>query len=352
MKNNKIKVLVIDDSMVVRKLVSDIINKEADMEVIGTAKDPYEGRDKIVYLNPDILILDIELPRMDGLTFLEKLMRSKPMPVIIFSSLAKERSKYEYTAYDLGAIGVIEKPVNKNTALEIYEKMFSLIRSGSKLTQVQLRTLNRRKFQKKSTQKDLLNDIVLSKPVVAIGASTGGTHAIRKIITRLPSKFPPIIMAQHMPENFTTQFANQLSKSSKLTVIEATGGEQLINGHVYLAPGGQHMEVEKKGALYFTKVFDGPLVHHQKPAVDVLFNSVAKVFKNESIGIILTGMGVDGAEGLLNMRKIGAFTIAQDEKSCVVFGMPKEAIKLNAVDKILDINNIPSFLIKYLEVLQ
>ncbi len=345
--NKKIKVLIIDDSIVVRKTVSEMINNEPDMEVIATAKDPYEGRDKIVYQNPDVLILDIEMPKMDGLTFLGKLMKSKPMPVIIFSSLAKDRSKYEYTAYDLGAVGVIEKPLNKNKAEEIYDRMFNLIRTSSNLTAIQLRNLERRGLKKRNT--GIFHNISLSKPIIAIGASTGGTHAIRKIISRLPGKMPPIVMTQHMPKNFTTQFAANLNNSSQLTVLEAKGDEQLKNGIVYLAPGGMHMEIEKKGAFYFTKLVDGPLIHHQKPAVEKLFNSVASVAKKDAIGIILTGMGVDGAAGLLNMKKSGAFTIAQDEKSCVVFGMPKEAIKINAAKKILDINEIPDFLINYLE---
>ncbi|HOO31700.1 MAG TPA: chemotaxis response regulator protein-glutamate methylesterase [Thermotogota bacterium] len=349
MKNKKIKIIIIDDSVVVRKTVSDIINREPDMEVIATAKDPYEGRDKIVYLNPDVLILDIEMPKMDGLTFLGKLMKSKPMPVIIFSSLAKDRSKYEYTAFDLGAVGVIEKPLNKESASDIYEEMFDLIRTSSGLTQIQLRALERRIIQKNVTIKELSKNFLLTKPVIAIGASTGGTHAIRKIISRLPEKMPPIVMTQHMPKNFTTQFASNLNSCSQLTVLEAQGGEQLKNGIVYLSPGGMHMQIEKKGAFYYTKIVDGPLVHHQKPAVEVLFNSIAEVMKKDAVGILLTGMGVDGAEGLLNMRRNGAFTIAQNEQSCVVFGMPKEAIKLEAADRILDINEIPDFLVKYLE---
>lgn len=348
MKNKKIQVLIIDDSRLIRRAVIEMLNAERDIEIVGEASDPYEGRDKIVYLNPDVVILDIEMPRMDGLTFLEKLMKSKPMPVIIFSSLAKERSKYEYRAYDLGAVGVVSKPSQKGKLLELKEKITDLIRTASTLNATQLRLLKNRRIRAVQPS-DKPKDLLMPKPIIAIGASTGGTHAIRKIMARLPGKFPPVVMVQHMPENFTTQFAARLNDISRLNVLEAKGGEQLINGTAYLAPGGKHMEIQKKGAFFYTRVFDGPLMYHQKPAVEILFNSVAKYAKSDSVGIILTGMGADGAKGLLNMKNNGAFTIAQDEKSSIVFGMPKEAIKLQAAQKILDLKEIPNFLFRYLE---
>ncbi len=344
----KIKVLLIDDSQVIRKAVTDMLSTERDIEVIGEAKDPYEGRDKIVYLNPDVIILDIEMPRMDGLTFLEKLMKSKPMPVIIFSSLAKERSSYEYKAYDLGAVGVVAKPVDRYKIAEIKDSIIDLIKTGAQLNPTQLRLLKNRRLNGINTLVTP-KDFPLSKPIIAIGASTGGTHAIRKIIEKLPKQFPPTVMVQHMPENFTTQFAARLNDISKVRVLEAQGSEQLVNGTVYLAPGGSHMEIVKKGAFYYTRVFDGPLVHHQKPAVEILFNSVAEQARRDAIGIILTGMGADGAQGLLNMKNRGAYTIAQDEKSSIVFGMPKEAIKLQAAKKVLSLQDIPAFLFRYLE---
>src|SRR6056297_1418219 len=348
MMKKKISVLIIDDSKLIRKAVSEMLNSQRNIEIIGEAGDPYEGRDKIVYLNPDVVILDIEMPRMDGLTFLEKLMKSKPMPVIIFSSLAKERSKYEYKAYDLGAVGVVAKPSQKEKLPELKEKITDLIRTAARLNATQLRLLKNRRIRAVQPS-DHPKDLLMSKPIVAIGASTGGTHAIRKIMARLPGKFPPVVMVQHMPENFTTQFASRLNEISKLTVLEAKGGEQLINGTVYLAPGGKHMEIQKKGFFFYTRVFDGPLVHHQKPAVEILFDSVAKNAKNDAVGVILTGMGADGAKGLLSMKNNGAYTIAQDEKSSIVFGMPKEAIKLQAAQKILDLKEIPNFLFRYLE---
>jgi len=344
----KIQVLIIDDSKLIRRAVIEMLHSEKDIEIIGEASDPYEGRDQIVYLNPDVIILDIEMPRMDGLTFLEKLMKSKPMPVIIFSSLAKERSKYEYKAYDLGAVGVISKPSQKEKIPELKEKIIDLIRTASSLNASQLRLLKNRRIRAVQPS-DKPKDLLMSKPIIAIGASTGGTHAIRKIMAKLPGKFPPVVMVQHMPENFTTQFAARLNEISHLNVLEAKGGEQLINGTAYLAPGGKHMEIQKKGAFFYTRVFDGPLVHHQKPAVEILFDSVARYAKNDAVGIILTGMGADGAKGLLNMKNNGAFTIAQDEKSSIVFGMPKEAIKLQAVHKILVLKEIPNFLFRYLE---
>ncbi len=348
MIKKKIQVLLIDDSKLIRRAVIEMLNSERDIEIIGEASDPYEGRDQIVYLNPDVIILDIEMPRMDGLTFLEKLMKSKPMPVIIFSSLAKERSKYEYKAFDLGAVGVVSKPSQREKLPELKEKITDLIRTASRLNATQLRLLKNRRIRAVQPS-DNPKDLLMVKPIIAIGASTGGTHAIRKIMARLPEKFPPVVMVQHMPENFTTQFAARLNEISRLNVLEAKGGEQLINGTAYLAPGGKHMEIQKKGAFYYTRVFDGPLVHHQKPAVEILFDSVAKYAKSDAVGIILTGMGADGAKGLLNMKNNGAYTIAQDEKSSIVFGMPKEAIKLQAAQKILDLKEIPNFLFRYLE---
>ena len=348
MIKKKIQVLLIDDSKLIRRAVIEMLNSERDIEIIGEASDPYEGRDQIVYLNPDVIILDIEMPRMDGLTFLEKLMKSKPMPVIIFSSLAKERSKYEYKAFDLGAVGVVSKPSQREKLPELKEKITDLIRTASRLNATQLRLLKNRRIRAVQPS-DNPKDLLMVKPIIAIGASTGGTHAIRKIMARLPEKFPPVVMVQHMPENFTTQFAARLNEISRLNVLEAKGGEQLINGTAYLAPGGKHMEIQKKGAFYYTRVFDGPLVHHQKPAVEILFDSVAKYAKSDAVGIILTGMGADGAKGLLNMKNNGADTIAQDEKSSIVFGMPKEAIKLQAAQKILDLKEIPNFLFRYLE---
>ena len=348
MMEKKIKVLIIDDSKLIRRAVTEMLHSEPDIEIIGEAADAYEGRDKIVYLNPDVVILDIEMPRMDGLTFLEKLMKSKPMPVIIFSSLAKGRSKYEYKAYDLGAVGVVAKPAQQTNLAEIKDTIADLIRTSSRLSATQLRLLKNRRITAVQTPENP-KDYLMSKPIIAIGASTGGTHAIRKIMAKLPEKFPPIVMVQHMPENFTTQFAARLNEISRLHVVEAQGGEQLVNGTAFLAPGGKHLEVIKKGAFYYTRVFDGPLVHHQKPAVEILFDSVAKYAKNDAVGIILTGMGADGAKGLLNMKNNGAHTIAQDEKSSIVFGMPKEAIKLQAAHKILDLKEIPAFLFRYLE---
>jgi len=344
----KISVLLIDDSKLIRRAVIEMLKTERDIAVVGEANDPYEGRDQIVYLNPDVVILDIEMPRMDGLTFLEKLMKSKPMPVIIFSSLAKERSKVEYKAYDLGAVGVVAKPLQQSKLPEIKDKLKDLIRTASRLNATQLRMLKNRRIRAVQPA-EKPKDFIISKPIIAVGASTGGTHAIRKLLARLPEKFPPVVMVQHMPENFTTQFAARLNEISRLNIYEAKGGEQLVNGTAYLAPGGRHMEIIKKGAFFYTRVFDGPLVHHQKPAVEILFDSVARYAKKDAIGVILTGMGADGAKGLLNMKNNGAFTIAQDEKSSIVFGMPKEAIKLQAVHKILDLKEIPNFLFRYLE---
>jgi len=338
MLEKKIKVLVVDDSAVVRKVFKEELSRDKEIEVIGTAPDPYVARDKIVKLKPDVVTLDIEMPRMDGLTFLKKLMRHYPLPVIIVSSLTKKGGKLAMDALSLGAIEVISKP---SSAYSVGEMSVQLI---DKIKAVAGIDVQRRK-------KTELDEDILTKPmpralakttnkIIAIGASTGGTEALKVVLTGMPPNAPGLAVVQHMPANFTTSFAQRLNELSAITVKEAADGDSLVNGVALIAPGNYHMLLKRSGARYYVQVKTGPLVHHQRPAVDVLFHSVATYAGGNAVGVILTGMGSDGALGLLKMKEAGARTVAQDEKTCVVFGMPKEAIKLGGVDKVVPLENI------------
>ncbi len=338
MLEKKIKVLVVDDSAVVRKVFKEELSRDREIEVIGTAPDPYIARDKIVKLKPDVVTLDIEMPRMDGLTFLKKLMRHYPLPVIIVSSLTKKGGKLAMDALSLGAIEVISKP---SSAYSVGEMSVQLI---DKIKAVAGIDVQRRK-------KTELDEDILAKPmpkalakttnkIIAIGASTGGTEALKVVLTGMPPNAPGLAVVQHMPANFTTSFAQRLNELSAITVKEAADGDSLVNGVALIAPGNYHMLLKRSGARYYVQVKTGPLVHHQRPAVDVLFHSVATYAGGNAVGVILTGMGSDGALGLLKMKEAGARTVAQDEKTCVVFGMPKEAIKLGGVDKVVPLENI------------
>ena len=338
MLEKKIKVLVVDDSAVVRKVFKEELSRDKEIEVIGTAPDPYIARDKIVKLKPDVVTLDIEMPRMDGLTFLKKLMRHYPLPVIIVSSLTKKGGKLAMDALSLGAIEVISKP---SSAYSVGEMSVQLI---DKIKAVAGINVQRRK-------KTELDEDILAKPmpkalakttnkIIAIGASTGGTEALKVVLTGMPPNAPGLAVVQHMPAHFTTSFAQRLNELSAITVKEAADGDSLVNGVALIAPGNYHMLLKRSGARYYVQVKTGPLVHHQRPAVDVLFHSVATYAGGNAVGVILTGMGSDGALGLLKMKEAGARTVAQDEKTCVVFGMPKEAIKLGGVDKVVPLENI------------
>ena len=337
MKKN-IKVLVVDDSAVVRKVFKEAISREKDMEVVGTAPDPYVARDKIVKLKPDVITLDIEMPRMDGITFLKKLMKHYPLPVIIVSSLTRNSGKLVMEALSLGALEVISKPSSAYSVGEMSVQLIDKIRAVARLkvTPVEERPC-KKNVQTKITSKPLSET---TNKIIAIGASTGGTEALKTVLTRMPPNAPGTLVVQHMPANFTTSFAARLDELSAMTIKEAKDGDSLINGVALLAPGNYHMLLKRSGANYYVRVKKGPLVHHQRPAVDVLFHSVADYAGSNAIGVILTGMGSDGARGLLKMKEAGAQTVAQDEKSCIVFGMPKEAIKLGAADKVVPLNSV------------
>lgn len=339
----KIKVLIIDDSAVVRKILAEELAKHSDIEVVGVAPDPFVARDKIITLKPDVLTLDIEMPRMDGLTFLRKLMRYYPLPTIIVSSLTPRGGKLTLEALDIGAVDVVAKPGAAYTVGDMSIHLVEKIRAASRIR------LSRKESQDIAVNEEFEPIKALaqtSHKVIAIGASTGGTEALKQVLIKMPPNSPGIIIVQHMPANFTTAFASRLNSLCQITVKEAVDNDSVMTGTALVAPGNYHMILRRSGARYYVEIKTGPMVHHQRPAVDVLFKSTAKFAGSNSIGVILTGMGSDGAEGLLEMKKMGAATIAQDEKTCVVFGMPKEAIKLNAVDYVLPIDQITAQIVR------
>ncbi len=331
----KIKVLIVDDSAVVRKIFSEELSKYADIEVVGTAPDPFVARDKIAALNPDVITLDIEMPRMDGLTFLRKLMKYYPLPTIIVSSLTPKGGKLTLEAMEIGAVDVIAKPGSSYTVGNMSVQLVEKIRAAA------LARVIRKDAEAPETENVPLKALAqTSHKVIAIGASTGGTEALKQVLTRLPANSPGILVVQHMPANFTAAFADRLNTLCQMTVREARDNDSVVPGLALIAPGNFHMVLRRSGARYYVEVKTGPMVHHQRPAVDILFKSTAKYAGANAIGVILTGMGADGAEGLLDMKRAGAGTIAQDERSCVVFGMPKEAIKMGAADRVLPLDHI------------
>ena len=334
-----IKVLIVDDSAVVRKVFSNELSRERGIKIIGTAPDPYVARDKIVKLKPDVITLDIEMPRMDGITFLKKLMKYYPLPVIIVSSLTPKGGKMALEALAKGALEVISKPSAAYSVGDMSVQLADKIRAVARVNvKERIKSVNKSDTVKPVTLSRAL--IASTNKIIAIGASTGGTEAIKTVLTGMPPNSPGIVIVQHMPANFTTSFAERLDSLSQITVKEAHDGDSISNGQALLAPGNFHMLLKRSGARYYVQVKNGPLVHHQRPAADVLFRSVANYAGANAVGIILTGMGSDGAAGLSEMKKAGARTVAQDEKSCVVFGMPKEAIKLGAADKVVSLGNV------------
>lgn len=354
MENKKIRVLIVDDSAVVRKTLSDILNADSGIEVIGSASDPYIAVAKIKQTVPDVITLDVEMPRMDGITFLQKIMSQHPIPVIMISSLTGERSETALKALEYGAVDIIQKP--KMGAKQFIEESKVLI-----IDAIKAAALSKVRHPRllKPIQPKLSADAVLAKPsskamiqttekIVVVGASTGGTEALRVFLEAMPTDSPGIVVVQHMPEHFTRSFALRLNELCAMTVKEAEDGDSVIRGHVLIAPGNKHTLLKRSGARYYVEVKNGPLVSRHRPSVDVLFRSAARYAGKNAIGIIMTGMGDDGASGMKEMHDAGAKTIAQDESSCVVFGMPKEAIKLNAVDRIISLNMIPASVLEML----
>lgn len=348
---NKIKVLIVDDSAVVRQTLQSILSSDPEIEVIGTASDPFFAAKKIAQEVPDVITLDVEMPRMDGLTFLKKIMSQHPIPVVIISSLTAKGTETALRAIEFGAIDIIAKPL-MDTKLFIEESKIRLCDAvkAAAMAKIKRRSVPQNDFtvQPKYSADAILPKFVPSESsmikttelVVAVGASTGGTDALRVFLEAVPLDSPGIVIVQHMPENFTKSFANRLNELCNITVKEAENGDTVIRGRALIAPGNHHMLLKRSGAKYYVEIKDGPLVNRHRPSVDVLFRSTARYAGKNAIGIIMTGMGDDGARGLLEMKEVGARTIAQDEKSCVVFGMPNEAIKVGAVEKILPLDQI------------
>ena len=339
----KTRVLIVDDSAIVRKVFSEELSRFSDIEIVGTAPDPFVARDKIVRLQPDVITLDIEMPRMDGLTFLKKLMKYYPLPVIIVSSLTPKGGALTLEAMDSGAVEVIAKPGGAYTVGDMSVQLADKIRAASRVKIIRKASDKEAVLKKSEPIKALAKT---SNKVIAIGASTGGTEALKTVLTRMPPNSPGILVVQHMPAAFTTAFAERLNGLCQITVKEARNSDSVNPGTALIAPGNYHMILRRSGAMYYVEVKDGPMVHHQRPSVDVLFKSTAKSAGPNSIGVILTGMGSDGAEGLLEMKQGGAKTIAQDERSCIVFGMPKEAIELGAADKVVPLDQVAEKIVR------
>lgn len=334
---NPIKVLCVDDSALIRDLLSEIINEQPDMEVVAVAPDPIVARDLIKRHNPDVLTLDVEMPRMDGLDFLERLMRLRPMPVLMVSSLTQAGSEITLRALELGALDFVAKPSLgiRSGMMEYANDIAEKIRAAAKSRPRQAR--------KKETPapRRLTAPLSTSEKLIIIGASTGGTEAIRAVLEPLPANSPAILITQHMPGGFTRSFAERLDRLCSITVKEATDGERVLPGHAYIAPGDHHLKLARSGANYVARLDDGPPVNRHRPSVDVLFHSAATQAGRNAIGVLLTGMGKDGAAGLVEMRQAGSPTIAQDEASCVVFGMPREAIALGGAQEVVSLEEIP-----------
>jgi two-component system chemotaxis response regulator CheB len=334
----KIKVLCVDDSALIRSLMTEIINSQPDMTVVATASDPLVARDLVKQHNPDVMTLDVEMPRMDGLEFLEKLMRLRPMPVVMVSSLTERGSEAALRALELGAIDFVTKPrLGIRDGLLSYTDLIAgkiRIAAAAKLLPAKRATSGVSLTQVMDAPM-LRSPLLSTEKLIIIGASTGGTEAIREILQPLPPDSPGILIAQHMPAGFTHSFAQRLNGLCRIVVSEAVHGERILPGHAYIAPGGFHLSLTRSGANYVAQVDQEPPVNRHRPSVDVLFDSAAKHAGKNAIGVILTGMGRDGAEGLLRMRQAGAHTLAQDEASCVVFGMPREAIAMGAANEVV-----------------
>lgn len=345
---SKIRVLIVDDSASVRQTMADVLSQDEDIEVLGTAADPFAAARIIQQAVPDVITLDIEMPRMDGITFLRKIMAQHPIPVVMCSSLAEEGSQTLMQALEAGAVEVILKPRvgSRQFLIESSMRICDTVKAAASAR------LERRRPLGKSPERKLSADVIMPPPagramarttekVVCIGASTGGTEALREVLEELPVDSPGIVIVQHMPESFTAAFARRLDGLCAVEVKEAEDGDAVLRGRVLIAPGNRHMLLTRNGARYRVVLRDGPLVTRHRPSVDVLFRSAAQYAGPNAVGVIMTGMGDDGANGLLEMRNAGAQTFAQDEATCVVFGMPKEAIERGAVERVLPLDQIP-----------
>jgi len=338
----KIQVFIVDDSAVVRQVLQTVLTQDPDIAVLATAHDPIFAWHRMQRQWPDVVILDIEMPRMDGVTFLRKIMAEHPLPVIICSSLAESGAQITLDALSAGAVQVIQKP-HSGLRDFLQKDAPEIIHAVKAAARANLRNIRPAPASTFACATTVVPDVLLQKStekVIAIGTSTGGTQALEVLFRALPVTVPGVVVVQHMPEKFTAAFAARLNTISALEVREASDGDRVLPGRALIAPGGKHMRLRRNGAQFMVQVFDGPLVKHHRPSVDVLFRSVAEVAGRNAWGVIMTGMGDDGAQGLAEMHRVGAHTIAQDEASCVVFGMPKEAIRLGGVDEILPLQSI------------
>ena len=359
-KQNVVKVLIVDDSALVRQILSEILNSDPDIEVVGAAADPYAAREKIKKLAPDVITLDVEMPRMDGITFLGNLMRLRPTPVVMISSLTEQGADVTLRALELGAVDFVSKPkLDISQGLEQYaEEILLKVKAAAG---ARVRTLSRKPVSSTLAAAGVAEkhtaDAVLDKRpgrghfrtterIIGIGASTGGTEAIKDLLRELPPDMPGIVVSQHIPEAFSAPFATRLNNQSQLTVLEAKDGQQVLAGHAYIAPGNRHLLVHRDGARYICRLNDGPPVNRHKPSVDVMFRSLAQHAGSNTVGVILTGMGDDGAAGLGEIQESGGSTLVQDEKSSVVWGMPGEAYKRGFADQVLTLSKIPTHLIR------
>jgi two-component system chemotaxis response regulator CheB len=343
-----IRVLIVDDSALVRKALTAELSRYRDIEVVGSAVDPFVARDKIVRLRPDVVTLDLEMPRMNGLVFLTKLMKYYPLPVVVVSSLTPKNSEAAIKALELGAVEVICKPGSTSSTLEVSHRLIHAVRAAAsaRITKPQGMV---EESGSGGTPPPPLHSQTTSQ-MLAIGASTGGTQAIELVLRNLPANSPGTLIVQHMPEQFTKTFAERLNQVCSMEVREGQDNDRVVPGVALVAPGNRHMLLHQNGTQDLVRIKSGPAVNHQRPSVDVLFQSVARGAANRAIGVLLTGMGADGAKGLLSMHEKGAYTLAQDEQTCVVFGMPKEAIRLRAVDKVVPIQQIPQAIIHFLQM--
>jgi two-component system, chemotaxis family, protein-glutamate methylesterase/glutaminase len=336
-----IRVLIVDDSPIVRRLFRDGLSRDPEIEVVGEAPDPYAARDLIVQLEPDVVTLDIEMPRMDGLTFLGKLMKHFPIPVVICSSLTREGSEKALTALAAGAVEVLDK--NRENADELVAEMRHKVKAAARA-----RVRQRGEAPQAPAPRTLAAPTRASRHIIAVGSSTGGPEALQRLIEPLPAGMPGMVIVQHMPPVFTASLAARLDRVSALSVREARDGEPIEQGTVLVAPGDRHLLVRKQGSGYRVELRDGPRIGLHKPSVDVMFRSVAEAAKGDALGVILTGMGRDGAAGMAQMKAAGAHTIAQDEATCVVFGMPREAIAAGGASEVAPLDEIPRRLLKAL----
>ncbi len=336
-QQRKIKVLIVDDSALIRSILKEIINSQPDMEAVGVASNPLMAREMIKTLNPDVLTLDVEMPQMDGLTFLEKLMRLRPMPVLMISSLTERGSEIALRALELGAVDFVSKP-----KLGVAEGMTAYTEeiAGKIRVAFQSRPAARQVARSMEILPPIGNRLATTEKLIAVGASTGGTEALKEFLVPMPADSPAILVTQHMPEAFTKSFAARLDSLCKMTVCEAEHNQRVLPGHVYIAPGHSHLLLKRSGTNYIAELSQSAPVNHHRPSVEVLFRSVAQHAGSNAIGVMLTGMGKDGATGMLEMRQAGAYNLAQDEASCVVFGMPREAINIGAAHEVVGIRDM------------